>query len=78
MMISVNEAVKILSKAEDSHIAFYKHDEGCFYVSDADKANGILDELSDITAYNVQGWIPIPADPEYGRLEPSTFKSVLP
>ena len=78
MLFSINEAIKVLSQAEDSHIAFYKHDEGCFYVSDKDKENGIIEQLSDITAYNVQGWLPIPAEPEYGRLKPSTFPTVLP
>ena len=62
MMFSVNKAREVLSRAKDSHICFYKHDEACFYVSDEDMANGIGDELSDITAYNVKGWIPIHAD----------------
>lgn len=62
MLHSVYEAREILSRAKDTHVCFYKHDEACFYVSDEDMANGIGDELSDITAYNVQGWIPIEAD----------------
>lgn len=68
MLFSVNEARKILANTEDSHIAFYKHDEGCFYVSDKDKANGVLEQLAEITAYNVTGWIPIPCETEYGTL----------
>lgn len=66
MLCSLNKARDVLSHAKDSHICFYKHDEACFYVSDADVADGILDELSDITAYNVKGWIPIEAEPEIG------------
>lgn len=62
MLHSVYAAREILSRAKDSHICFYKHDEACFYVSDEDMANGIGDELADITAYNVKGWIPIEAD----------------
>lgn len=66
MLCSLNKARDVLSHAKDSHICFYKHDEACFYVSDADIADGVLDELSDITAYNVKGWIPIEAEPEIG------------
>lgn len=66
MLHSVYNAKEILSRAKDSHIAFYKHDEACFYVSDEDMANGIGDELADITAYNVLDWIPIEADPLIG------------
>lgn len=66
MLHSINRAREVLNHAKDSHICFYKHDEACFYVSDADVAEGILDELKDITAYNVKGWIPIEAEPEIG------------
>jgi len=69
MLFSVNAARQILSKTENSHIAFYKHDEGCFYISDKDKENGVIEQLSEITAYNVEGWIPIPCDTEYGVLK---------
>ena len=62
MMFSINEARKIISEAKDTHICFYKHDEACFYVSDEDMANGIGDKLSDVTAYQVEGWLPIYAD----------------
>ncbi len=62
MLISINEANKILSEAKDSWIAYYKHDEAAFYVSDEDAANGFIDRLKDVTAYNVSGWLPIPAD----------------
>lgn len=67
MMFSVNEARKVILNAKDTHIAFYKHDEACFYVSDEDMANGVGDALMDITAYNVKGWIPIHADPLVGK-----------
>lgn len=66
MLHSLNRAREILKHAKDSHICFYKHDEACFYVSDADVADGLLDELGDITAYHVKGWIPIEAEPEIG------------
>lgn len=62
MMFSINEARNIIREAKDTHICFYKHDEACFYVSDEDMANGVGDRLSDITAYNVKGWVPIEAD----------------
>lgn len=68
MNFSVAKAMEILSRARDTHVAFYKHDEACFYVSDYDKENGILDELADVTAYNVEGWIPIPCETVYGTL----------
>lgn len=67
MMFSVNRAKEIISNAKDSHICFYKHDEACFYVSDEDMANGVGDALSDVTAYQVKGWLPIHSDPVRGR-----------
>lgn len=76
MMFSVNKAREILSRAKDSHICFYKHDEACFYVSDDDMAAGIGDELSDVTAYNVKGWIPIEADALIG-IKPGEYPSYI-
>jgi hypothetical protein len=76
MMFSVNKAREILSRAKDSHICFYKHDEACFYVSDEDMANGIGDELQEITAYNVKGWLPIHSDPLVG-IKPSGYPSYI-
>lgn len=70
MMFSINEARSILSRAKDSHVCYYKHDEACFYVSDEDMSNGIGDELADVTAYNVKGWIPIESDCVIGVKEP--------
>lgn len=67
MFFSIDAAKHILlEEAKDTHIAFYKHDEACFYVSDADMEAGIGDKLKDITAYNVEGWVNIPADAEVG------------
>lgn len=66
MMFSINEARKILSEAKDTHICYYKHDEACFYVSDEDMANGVGDKLKEVTAYNVEGWLPIEADAVFG------------
>lgn len=76
MMFSVNKAREILSRAKDSHICFYKHDEACFYVSDDDMSAGIGDELSDVTAYNVKGWIPIEADALIG-IKPGEYPSYI-
>lgn len=67
MMFSVDRARDILARAKDSHICFYKHDEACFYVSDEDMANGIGDELKEVTAYNVDGWIPIHSEVIVGK-----------
>lgn len=66
MLFSIHEALKIISEAKDTHICFYKHDEACFYISDEDMANGVGDKLSDITAYNVKGWIPIDSEALFG------------
>lgn len=71
MLFSVNEANKILSEAEDSYICFYKHDEACFLVSDKDAANGFIERLGGVTAYNVDGWIPIDSDILVGVKEPT-------
>lgn len=76
MIHSVYNANKLLSQAKDSHIAYYKHDEGAFYVSDYDRDQGLLEELKDITAYNVEGWIPIPSDCLIG-IKPPTYESYL-
>lgn len=66
MMFSVHKAMELLKHAKDSHICFYKHDEACFYVSDADVQDGLLEALDGITAYHVKGWIPIESEPEVG------------
>lgn len=66
MLFSIYRAKEILSRAKDTHVAFYKHDEAIFYISDYDMEHGIGEELEDITAYNVKGWIPIECDGLYG------------
>lgn len=76
MIFSVNKAMEILSRAKDSHICYYKHDEACFYVSDEDMANGIGEELAEVTAYNVKGWIPIKSDVLYG-VKPGDYPSYI-
>lgn len=78
MICSVNAANKRLRSYKDSAICYYKHDEGAFLVSekDAEKDPDLVPDLSDITAYNVKGWIPIPADPIIGMKEP-TLRSYL-
>lgn len=76
MMFSINEVMKILQEAKDSHVCFYKHDEACFYVSDEDVANGIGDRLAQVTAYNVKGWIPIESDLLVG-VKPGEYPSYL-
>jgi hypothetical protein len=39
-------------------------------------ANGIGDELQEITAYNVKGWLPIHSDPLVG-IKPSGYPSYI-
>lgn len=79
MVCSVNEAYKILQNCEKSHIAYYKHDEGAFYIHDSEKE--IIDVLKDVTAYNVtengQPWIPIHAELEIGQKRCTGVPSVL-
>ena len=77
MMFSIAEAKRIIeTEAKDTHIAFYKHDEACFYVSDEDMANGIGDKLADVTAYNVDGWVSIEADALIG-VKPGAYPSYI-
>lgn len=79
MVCSVCEAQKILSKTTNSHIAYYKHDEGAFYVHNSETS--VVDELSGITAYNVtengKQWIPIDSEIEMGQLRNEDVPSVL-
>ena len=79
MVCSVNRASQVLSKYEKSHIAFYKHDEGAFYIHDSEKE--AIEELKDVTAYNVtengRKWIPIHAELEEGQLRSEEVPSVL-
>lgn len=67
MRVSCSRANSILmNKAKNSAIINYVHDAGTFAIHDSDY-DKVIDELSDIVAYNVEGWIPIHADPEIGR-----------
>ena len=79
MVCSVNRASQVLSKYEKSHKAFYKHDEGAFYIHDSEKE--AIEELKDVTAYNVtengRKWIPIHAELEEGQLRSEEVPSVL-
>lgn len=72
MICSVNAANNLLKGFKDSAICYYKHDEGAFLISEKEaEGTDIVEQLSDITAYNVAGWIPIPADPIIGVKEPT-------
>lgn len=79
MVCSVAEANRIISSVEKSHIAYYKHDEGAFYVHESEL--DILDDLKSITAYNVtengEPWIPIYAEIEMGQLVNDSVPTVL-
>lgn len=79
MVCSLFEASKILEKANKSHIAYYKHDEGAFYIHESEAY--LIDELKDITAYNVtengRPWIPIYADLEEGQYENKEIPTIL-
>ncbi len=65
--ISVREAHRILSlKASNSAIINYVHDAGTFAIAESDY-DKVYDELADVVAYDVEGWLPIKAEPEKGR-----------
>lgn len=67
MRISVYEANKILmNKGKKSYIIDYVHDAGRFCIHQ-DDFDSVSKELGDIVSYNVEGWIPIYAEPEFGR-----------
>lgn len=68
MRISVYEANRILmNKAKKSCIVHYVHDAGVFAVHE-DEYDAVAKELGDIVAYDVNGWLPIHAEPEEGRM----------
>lgn len=73
MICSVNAANKLLIPYANSAICYYKHDEGAFLIheDDAAKCLTLVDELSDITAYNVLDWVPIEADAVIGMKKPT-------
>lgn len=67
MRLSVYEANKlIINRSPKSYIVDYVHDAGTFaiYQDDLDK---VKDELADIVSYDVEGWLPIKAEPTFGR-----------
>lgn len=67
MRLSVYEANKILmNKAKKSYIINYVHDAGSFGIYE-DEYDLVANELADIVSYDVEGWLPIHAEPEYGR-----------
>ena len=67
MRISVYEANKLLmSNAKKSYIINYVHDAGMFAIHE-DDMDRISDDLAHIVSYEVEGWLPITADPEFGR-----------
>lgn len=69
MRVSVGEANKILSlKAKKSYISMYIHDAGVFAIHENDY-DKVADELADIVAYDVPGWIPVHAEAVWGRDE---------
>ncbi len=47
-------------------ISYYKHDEGCFIVDEKD--SHLIEQLKEVTAYQVRDWIPIYADAEIGKV----------
>lgn len=77
MIESVYTANNIITqKAKGSTwIGFYKHDEGMFYIDEKDEE--LIPILSEVTAYQVQDWIPIYADAHIGKKSGSDMKEVL-
>ena len=71
MIFAVNRAENILrSKGHNSHICFYKHDEGCFYLNEDAGDMDLAEELGACQSYEVTDWIPIYSEMEIGRKEP--------
>lgn len=71
MIFAVHAANDILmNKCKYSHIAYYKHDEGCFYLHEDSGDIDFAEELGDCQSYKVEGWIPIYSEMEIGRKEP--------
>ena len=69
MRVSVDEANFLLGKkATKSYIVNYVHDAGTFAIHD-DDYDKVADELADIVSYHVDGWLPIKAEPEFGRVK---------
>lgn len=67
MRVSVYTANNILmNRAKKSYIINYVHDAGMFAIHESEY-DALKDELADIVSYRVDGWLPIYADPEFGR-----------
>ena len=75
MIFSVYNADKLLRKSKNSHICYYKHDEGCFYIHEDEM--DLLEKVKGLTAYNVKGWIPIDSDAIVGVKENKNVPSIL-
>lgn len=65
MIFAVTEASKILATCLKAHIAYYKHDEGCFYIPE-DRMD-LAEQLGSCQSYDVLDWIPIRSETEIGR-----------
>lgn len=66
----------IQSKCKNSYIIDYVHDAGRFMIHE-DEYDLVADELKDIVAYNVAGWIPIKAEAEVGRPDLRLFDDLI-
>lgn len=67
MRYSVHMANNILMrKAPNSRILMYVHDAGKFLLHEDDYGK-VIDELKEITSYQVEGWLPINSDYSEGR-----------
>lgn len=76
MRMSCVTAHKLLQeKCKDSYIIDYIHDAGRFMVSE-NEYDKVADELKDIVAYDVPGWVPIKAEAEVGRCD-GLFEDLL-
>ena len=76
MICGMDVARKLLAEAKDSYLMWYKHDDAGFLVSEEDAANGYIDKLGEVTAYNVRGWIPIGSEKLVGKKKP-VYESYL-
>lgn len=66
MRYSLAKANNLLNrKAPNSVILMYVHDSGKFAIHEDDYDN-VIDELREITAYQVEDWVPIYCEPEEG------------
>lgn len=71
MIHAVYNAERILrTKCHNSHICYYKHDEGCFYLNEDAGDMDFAEELAACQSYEVANWIPIHSEMEVGRKEP--------